>query len=236
MKRHRLGQHYLTDPTVVEAIVEEAAIETGERVFEIGTGRGTLTRRLAAVSSSLECYEVDPENYRETVALVTGDNVRVHLGDAFSSTPRFDVLVSSLPYSESTNFVEWISVVPYLRGIVVLQKDFVRKLLSFPGARDYRAISAIAQISSTVVELFDVPKRAFSPQPKVDSVVVRVEPRTRVSPAQISAVKRLFSLRRKTVTSALKELHFGPPVRDYGRRRVFSLVPREVLEICPRPE
>ncbi len=233
MKRRRLGQHYLVDQSVVRMIVGQAAIGPGERVLEIGTGKGVLTEKLAGVSSKLEGYEIDPDNYRETRRRAKGRNVTIHLGDAFLANPKFDVLVSSLPYSESAEFVEWISQIQYDRAIVVLQRDFVEKLQSTPGNREYRAVSAIAQISSEFKMVKAIRRSAFGPPPKVDSVLVSITPKNRMSATQISDVKRLFSLRRRVVSAALAELGFPSPRQEYGTRRVYSLTPDEICEICP---
>jgi len=230
MIRRSLGQHYLVDPAVVEKMVSLARIRRGERVLEIGTGKGVLTKELCRVASRLEGYEVDRENLEETAAVV-GGKVRLHLADAFQETPRFDVLVSSLPYSKSSSFIEWIARMRYDRAIVLLQADFVRKVSSPPGSRDYRAISVIAQASTDIAVLDGVPRSAFSPQPRVDTVVVALEPRLRLSRLEIEGVKHLFALRRRTVAAALSKL--AASVKgDWGRRRVYSLTPEEALELA----
>lgn len=234
MKRRRLGQHYLVDENVARRMLEAAAIGKGERVLEIGTGRGELTRKLVGLGRSFEGYEVDRDNYEATLATVAGSGRGIHLGDAFEHRPRFDVLVASLPYSMSSTFVEWLSQSRYDRAVVLLQEDFVDKTLQGPGSRNYRAISALAQLSSDMEVLGRVGRSSFSPPPRVNSVIVRIRPRTRLSPAEISNIKRLFSLRRRTVASALKEL--GVAGKGYGSRRVYSLLPGEVHRLCsPSP-
>jgi 16S rRNA (adenine1518-N6/adenine1519-N6)-dimethyltransferase len=229
MRRRRLGQHYLVDGNVVRQMLEVASIQDDEKVLEIGTGRGVLTIELARLGRSFEGYEIDRENYEATVKLV-GDGLRIHLGDAFGHRPRFDVLVASLPYSRSSAFVEWLSQLPYHRAVVLLQEDFVRKAVAQPGSRDYRAVSAISQLSSSMQVVGRVARNSFSPPPRVNSVIVLVRPLSRLSSAEISNVKRLFSLRRRTVTSALAEL--GMAGEGYGSRRVYSLLPAEVHALC----
>jgi 16S rRNA (adenine1518-N6/adenine1519-N6)-dimethyltransferase len=144
-RRRTLGQHYLVDPSVTAAMVGLAAIGQEDRVLEIGTGRGALTRDLARLSGHFEAFELDRANYLATKDLGL-DNLLLHRGDAFSDSREFDILVSSLPYSESSNFVEWLSGHRYKRAVVLLQRDFVDKLLAPPGADGYRAISVISQI------------------------------------------------------------------------------------------
>src|SRR5580698_10003162 len=114
-RRRALGQHYLIDPSVTALMVRLAAIERDDRVLEIGTGRGALTRGLSGASDSFEAFELDRDNYLATKEL--GLDVVLHHGDAFADSREFDVLVSSLPYSESSNFVEWLSRHHYEKAV-----------------------------------------------------------------------------------------------------------------------
>jgi len=231
MKRRRLGQHYLTDPDVVRTMVWFAQIKPSEDVLEIGTGRGALTRELVGAGKSLVGYEVDQENFDATLDAVGGTGARIRLANAFEQKPEFDVLVSSLPYSESATFVQWLCRLRFDRAIVVLQEDFVSKIVAPPGDRNYRGISALAQIAFDVKRLRRVDRKSFSPQPRVDSAVVLFIPKRLVSGAEVSSVMRLFSLRRRQVGSALASLGMRG-MADFGQRRVFSLLPEEVHELC----
>ncbi len=234
MKRRSLGQHYLVDPGVIHRIVELAQIGPSERVLEIGTGKGALTRELAGLGAMFEGYEVDKHNYEETLAAVRGREANINLGDAFKQRPSFDVLVSSLPYSESARFIEWLCGADFERAIVVLQEDFVRKIMAHAGARDYRGISALAQIAFEIKVLERANRKSFAPQPKVNSVIVSFGPRLLVSDAEAANVMRLFSIRRRQVDSALSELGMEG-AGGHGRRRVYSLTPEEVHEFCRVP-
>ncbi|MDA4124887.1 MAG: hypothetical protein OK438_05505 [Thaumarchaeota archaeon] len=232
MTRHSLGQHYLVDQDLVRKIVSAAAIHKDERVLEIGTGKGALSQALVGLGRSFEGYEVDRENYAETLEALGRKDATIHLGDAFKETPRFDVLISSLPYSKSAAFVEWLSRAEYERAVVLLQEDFVDKVLAEPGARDYRGVSAIAQISSELRVLWRVGRSAFSPPPRVNSVVVSIKPKRRMSRTEVSKVKLLFSLRRREVASALAKLKMAVDTKAFAGRRVYSLRPEEVMVIC----
>jgi 16S rRNA (adenine1518-N6/adenine1519-N6)-dimethyltransferase len=231
MKRRRLGQHYLVDPEIIRKIVAEAKIERTDRILEIGTGRGALTKELVGLGASLEGFEIDRENFSATAKAVEGTGARTHLADAFKENPEFDVLVSSLPYSESSTFIDWLGGTIFRRAVVVLQDDFVRKMTAPPGDRNYRGISALAQISFDMQIVGKVGRRSFSPPPKVNSAIVSFTPKTRVSRAEASNISRLFSLRRRQVDAALAELGMTSE-KSYGRRRVYSLTPSEVHALC----
>jgi 16S rRNA A1518/A1519 N6-dimethyltransferase RsmA/KsgA/DIM1 with predicted DNA glycosylase/AP lyase activity len=209
-----------------------AGLRGTETVIEIGTGKGILTRELAPRCRRLDGYEVDHNNYEETLHAVKGGNVFIHHGDAFTTRPVFDVIVSSLPYSRSYDFVQWISRMRYDRGVVLLQSDFVAKILSPPGGRDYRAVSVIAQISSEMKVLGFVDKSAFRPQPRVTSTILAMRSRMRLSEDEVANIKRLFSIRRRKVSWVLGQFGFDTRQRDFGTRRISSLTPAEVHEIC----
>jgi len=231
MKRRSLGQHYLVDPEVIRRVVSLADIRPTDRVLEIGTGKGALTRDLVGLGSSYLGYEVDRANFAETSSLVRGTAARVVLADAFEEHPDFDVLVSSLPYSESATFVKWLSGIGFRRAVVVLQQDFVRKIMAPPGSRDYRGISALSQICFEVRVLGGVPRAAFSPQPRVGSVIVSFTPVRKIAKAEATNILRLFSLRRRLADSALAELGMKGG-GGFGSRRVNSLRPEEVHLLC----
>ena len=234
MKRRRLGQHYLVDDRVIEEILEFARIEPTERVLEIGTGEGALTGKLSRLGASFLGYEVDEENYRKTLEAVRGRNAEVVHADAFTQDPKFDVLVASLPYSESAPFVRWLSGREFGRAVVVLQKDFLEKITAAPGERNYRGISAVSQIAFEIRVLGRVGRRSFDPPPRVDSVIASFSRKRKISEEEAASVIRLFSLRRRQVDAALADLGFRSD-KVYGKRRVFSLAPDEVHAIC-RPK
>ena len=231
MKRRRLGQHYLVDPEVIHRVVSLADIGPADRVLEIGTGRGALTKELAGLGASYLGYEVDRANFAETSNLVRGTGARVALADAFEEHPDFDVLVSSLPYSESAAFVKWLCGIGFRRAVVVLQEDFVRKIMAPPGSRDYRGVSALSQVCFDVRVLGTVPRAAFIPRPGVGSVIASITPIRRIEKAEVANVIRLFSLRRRLADSALTELGMKG-TGSFGRRRVNSLRPDEVHLLC----
>ncbi|MDE1852462.1 MAG: hypothetical protein KGI38_01810 [Thaumarchaeota archaeon] len=237
MKRHRLGQHYLVDQVLIHRIIAFAEITPTERVLEIGTGKGALTKELAGLGKSLVGYEVDGQNFAETTEAVWGTRARILRADAFEQKPEFDVLVASLPYSESASFVEWLSTMEFDRAVVLLQEDFAKKILAPPGDRNYRGVSALVQIAFDAKILERVKRESFAPQPRVNSVIVSFMPRRRLSKGEGLSIMRLFSLRRRRVDSALAELGIKAH-GSQGTRRVNSLRPEEVYEICrlPGPE
>ncbi len=231
-RRKRLGQHYLVDSHVIEKMIGVANVGKGERTLEIGPGRGALTYELSKCTDKLDAYEIDRQNFSLLRAKL-GGKVNLHLGDAFRFEPQFDVLVSSLPYSMSSVFVEWLSEREYSRAVVLLQDEFVRKIVSPPGTKDYRAVSAISQISSSIEIKASVDRSAFDPWPKVNSMIVVIRPKRRLDNQIIAIIKKLFSLRRRKLGTVLKELGLKVDA-SWMEERVQTIPPEEVYRIASR--
>lgn len=223
------------DPSVVASMIRLAGIRQDERVLEIGTGRGALTRELAGLTARLEGYEIDRGSYEALKAELEGSLV-LHNEDAFEATPAFEVLLSSLPYSESSHFVEWLSGRKYDRAVVLLQRDFAMKITALPGSPAYRAISVIAQASARVEIVSHVSRLSFDPPPRVNSSLVTMRWKRTLGAEQTAMIKRIFSQKRRTVRAALKSLGLEAPpsapdpAAGYPLQcRVSSLRPDSVL-------
>jgi 16S rRNA (adenine1518-N6/adenine1519-N6)-dimethyltransferase len=238
-RRRRLGQHYLVDDNVVREIIRQIPPVTGQRILEIGTGRGILTSELSKLTSNLEAFEIDPANYEQTERVIDDlRSVKLRLGDAFDGTEkdlRFDVLVSSLPYSESSRFVEWLSSRTYSKAVVILQEDFVSKILALPGQRNYRAISVIAQCAFRAEVVRRIARSSFEPQPRVNSQLVVISPISRLDAGLIGFIKRLFSVKKRKVGVALKVLKMRPSrvISDMEQqKRVYQMEPAKLRQIA----
>jgi 16S rRNA (adenine1518-N6/adenine1519-N6)-dimethyltransferase len=231
-----LGQHYLVDDSVVSSMVSLAAIRPEERVLEIGTGRGALTKELVGLTSRLEGYEIDKESCEGLRRELEGTSLVLHNEDAFKSSPDFDVLLSSLPYSESSAFVEWLSRRRYDRAVVLLQEDFARKITAPPSSKAYRSVSVISQASARVEIVSRVGRRSFDPPPRVNSCLVVMKWRRSLTQGQNAMIKKIFSQKRRTVRAALRSLGLVPPPSAPGpdenlplQCRVSALRPESVL-------
>lgn len=217
-------------------MIRLAGIRQDERVLEIGTGRGALTKELAGLTAHLEGYEIDRGSYEGLKAELEGSRLVLHNEDAFEAAPDFDVLLSSLPYSESSHFVEWLSSKKYDRAVVLLQRDFAMKITAPPGSSAYRAVSVIAQASAQVEIVSGVSRISFDPPPCVNSSLVTMKWRRTLGAEQTAMIKKIFSQKRRTVRAALKSLGLEAPpsapdpAAGYPFQcRVSSLRPDSVL-------
>ncbi|HKW04454.1 MAG TPA: 16S rRNA (adenine(1518)-N(6)/adenine(1519)-N(6))-dimethyltransferase RsmA [Nitrososphaerales archaeon] len=244
-KRIRLGQHNLVSPTVAKRMIELASIHENETVLEIGTGKGMLTRQIAATGNPVMSFEIDPALYKVAIGELSAySNVTLLFGDFFSTQKivNFDVLITSLPYSRSLDLVEWLagSSKSIRCAVVLAQREFVEKLLAIPGSNNYRAVSVICQTCFLTEKFDDVSASDFSPSPKVSSCIVRFSTRGDQSPclnlSQIKLLKLIFSFRGKKLRSALRsmkisERNLTPSSSDFLNTRIEKLTPSDFLSL-----
>src|SRR3954468_11494774 len=117
----RLGQNFLADSTLLDAIVRDAELTPEDVVLEIGAGEGVLSGRLAAAAAHLHTVEID-RGLAEALAPVAAlPNVDLHWGDAMKPDlaplePPPTAMVANLPYSVATPLIlRTIEQLPSLR-------------------------------------------------------------------------------------------------------------------------
>lgn len=202
------GQHFLVDARVAARQLEHAALRSTEVVLEIGPGLGVLTRRLVERAKHVIAIESDRrfvEYLRRSVPeaeIVHGDALKV-------DWPDFDVMVSNLPYQISSPLTFRLLGTAFDRAVLMYQREFAKRMVAAPGTSDYSRLSVGVYVRATCTILDRVPRNAFHPQPKVDSALVRLEPRP--APFAIAdpdaydaVVAALFEHRRKTVENGLR--------------------------------
>jgi 16S rRNA (adenine1518-N6/adenine1519-N6)-dimethyltransferase len=202
-----LGQHFLVDCNIVQKIIELSKITDNDIIYEVGSGTGVLTNELCKFSKFVYSFEIDPYYYFYCKEKLSYDNLKLSNSDGFdnSTIVNFDIFFSSLPYYESRNALTWLCQKDFKKGVLLLQREFVEKLLSSPGNKNYRAISMLSQYRFSVNLLLDVPISSFSPRPQVDSVLIEIFPKTPpLSKKIIDDIQFLFSFRKKNISFMIK--------------------------------
>ena len=216
-KAHKsLGQNFLMDDRVIEAIAAASIKDPAIPIVEIGPGLGVLTRVLAQKAQKVWAVELDRGKVnllqRELqglpVDILNMDALKLDLKDIWGTGKG--VLVGNLPYYiTSPLLIHFLEQKDSLASMVVMvQKEVADRLVAKPGGKDYGILSIAAQVSAQGEKLFEVPPQAFWPAPKVTSAVVRFElrsyPEFRVKEKDFfRVVKAAFSQRRKTLGNSL---------------------------------
>ena len=212
-----LGQNFVADPNTVRRIARLAGVGPGDHVVEIGAGLGSLTLALAETGASVTAVELDRHLVPVLREVVADTGVRVVEGDArtldwtelLAGADRW-VLVANLPYNVATPLViELLEGVPAIdRMLVMVQREVGERLAAGVGDEAYGAVSVKVDYWASAAVVGRVPATVFVPQPRVESVLVRID--RRPSPpvdvdydALFTLVRGGFAHRRKMLRRAL---------------------------------
>lgn len=214
-----LGQNFITDANLLDAIVADSGINGDDTVVEIGTGAGTLTRAIAKVAKKVYSFEVD-RNLQPVLALslqgvdnaevifrdvlkMKDDELKSVVGDSFK-------VVANLPYYITTplamRFIE--STLDVKSVTIMVQKEVALRFVAKPNTADYSAITLAIEMAGNAQITRNVSRNMFFPSPNVDSAVVRIDiDRAKLdgenAPLLHKLVRSSFAMRRKTLANNL---------------------------------
>ncbi len=221
-KKH-LGQHFLTDESVVERIVQSLPADSFELLIEVGPGEGVLTKHLAPAYDQFMVVEFDHESVDHLLAneilppekIFQGDFLRWNFPDSEQI-----MVIGNFPYNISSQIVfKLLDERQKVMGMVgMFQKEVAERIASPPGNKSYGILSVLTQAWYEVEYLFTVDRLAFRPPPKVQSGVIRMkrkegfelgceEKRFR------QVVKMAFNQRRKMLRNSISSL-LQPAARE----------------------
>lgn len=178
------GQHILKNPMIVNSIVEKGGVKSTDVVLEIGPGTGNLTMRLLETAKKVIAVEFDSRMVLELQRRVQGTphaaNLSIISGDFLKvDLPYFDVCIANVPYQISSPLIfKLLAHRPQFRAATLMfQREFAMRLCVPAGDPLYCRLSVNTQLLARTTHLLKVGKNNFRPPPKVDSSVVRIEPR-----------------------------------------------------------
>ena len=213
----RLGQNFLADPNLLDAIVRDAELQGDEVVLEVGAGEGVLSERLADAVAHLHVVEID-RRLEDTLAdLIARPNVSLHWGDAMqldlaALAPAPTAVVANLPYAVATPLIlRTIEELPSLeRWTVMVQREIADRLRADPGNKTYGSPSVLAQLACEVRMLRTVDPAVFKPRPRVESAILSLR-RTgpAADPETRALVRAAFAHRRKALARSVDLIRPG---------------------------
>jgi len=230
--RKRFGQHFLHDPGVIRRIIDAVAPAAGQRLVEVGPGRGALTWGLLQRAGRLDVIEIDRDLAQTLQADPRAKNgLRVHVENVLDTDfirlrgPGEPLrVVGNLPYNISTpllfHLLEQSAAISDM--YFMLQKEVVDRMAAQPGTKDYGRLTVMLAAVAEVEGLFDVGPGAFQPRPKVWSAIVRLQPskKPRFEIGKDGVLRTLvtaaFSHRRKTLRNGLKGLLTSQDIESCG--------------------
>lgn len=226
--RKGLGQNFILDLNLTRRIARASGSLEDINVVEVGAGPGGLTRALLlegarkvfVVERDHRCIpilEKISEHYPGRLEIVRGDALELDLSSIAPSPAR---IIANLPYGASTEMLaRWIGVEPwppwYDKMVLMFQKEVAERIIAPPGNKTYGRLSVLAQWRSKPRILLNLPPKAFTPSPMVESSLVEFipweEPVEAGSPAALQkVVAAAFGQRRKMLRQSLKGLMRKP--------------------------
>jgi len=237
-KTKALGQHFLTDRSILRKIVDIIAPRKDELVIEIGAGKGALTFPLADRAGKVIAIEKDKafipllrESKKDNLVLLQQDVLRLDFKNLLADEAAFRgkiKLAGNLPYSISSLLLFKVLEDKDLFSacVFLLQKEVAERLGAQPGSKDYAPLSILFQLHFDVRLRFTLAPGAFSPPPKVRSTLVSLEKRPQPLFALSDEVRfrrflrTAFAQRRKILLNNLKSLPFSIDLLKESFRRL----------------
>lgn len=216
---HDLGQNFISDEALLDQLVSIAGVTREDAVFEVGSGMGDLSRRLALAARKLVTVEVDERllpfirlklDQLDNAELVHADVQRLDLNEMLRPMQPLRI-VANLPYYLTTPLMERFLMldVPLQSISVMVQKEAAQRLTARPKKEGWGPLAILAQVKTAPEERLFVPRTGFTPPPKVDSAFVhlpvRQEPLVEKQHMKgfLRVVRAGFSNRRKTLLNNL---------------------------------
>lgn len=232
-----MGQNFLIDPAVPQAIAEASGADEHCGVLEIGPGIGPLTVELAKRAGKVVSVELDQALLpvlTETLAdspnaeVIPGDILKLNLPELIAE--KFDGLTpmvcANLPYNITSPVLALLSETETLQSVtVMIQREVAQRICAAQGSSDGSAFSLFLQYRMTTEFLFDVPPTCFYPAPKVTSSVIRCVRRKRPAVEVddeaffFRIIRGAFALRRKTLVNSLASV-----LKEYEKTEIQQAI------------
>ena len=226
-----LGQNFLVDRNIRKKILNSCDLSSDDTVLEIGAGRGELTGLIADKVNSVYALEIDKRlfdflisefNDRTAIKFINDDILKFDLSKINPAGGKLIVL-GNIPYYISSPIIEHLFKYRQLiSGIfLTVQKEFAERVVASVGTKKYGSFSCFVQYYSCPKIIFNIGKGCFRPQPKVDSVflrlLIREHPAVKVDDENtlFRIIRAAFNKRRKTLRNSLETIIPKSKLEDF---------------------
>lgn len=222
--KKRLGQNFLVDQNTLQIIINSLKLNKEDCILEIGTGIGTLTSALSPLVKQVISVEKDKKlapllkeslSPSDNIEIIFEDVMKFDLVNFFEQKRKkggkIEKIVGNLPYYISISLIRQIlELNRYLRlAVFLVQKEVGQRLMAQAGNKNYGILSLVAQYYSKPQKVHTVPFTVFYPQPKVNSMIIKLDiykkPQVQVSNEKLffNIIRASFQQRRKRLINSL---------------------------------
>ena len=212
----RYGQNFLIDNNIKEKIIRFVNPKVQEVILEVGPGFGQLTEDLAALAHYVIAVERDHRIVKIVKNKIFKDTANVDIVECdflkYKIGKKVKKVVGNLPYYITTPIIEKLLALGNahdLEMFLMVQREYADRMLANPGDDDYSALSCFVQFHADIKQLMRVKRSCFFPEPKVDSVFLRIKPfavpkvKVRSKEFLSKVIRFSFQQRRKTIVNSL---------------------------------
>tara|TARA_B100000953_G_C17967690_1_gene405126 strand:+ start:211 stop:1017 length:807 start_codon:yes stop_codon:yes gene_type:complete len=219
-----LGQNFLIDQNTIDKIVKIGKIEKNKTILEIGSGNGSLTKKITNMNPK-KIIAVEKDN--KLASLLKNNfnnfkNVKIINDDIFNvirnnNLEQNTIVFGNLPYNISTQILASLVLLErwppwYEVMILMFQKEVANRILAKKNTKDFGRLSILCNWRLNIKKHFDVSKNCFFPKPKVNSTVLSFRPKKNINfniknPRNLEMITRvLFANRRKMINKNFAKL------------------------------
>ena len=217
---HELGQHYLVDTSVLNAAIELAGDISNQHILEIGCGPGSLTHHLLHAGARVSAIEIDEGSLehmqRHFNEEIESEQLTLFAGDALTVKwpENIDAIVANIPYQISSPLLERMQrEVHAIPAVLLVQDEFADRMAMSIPPLDRGPLGLSLWLDYDIEIGRRVPPSCFSPQPRVTSRLIRLEPINRLISLNSKVDRRMFrqvisqcfSDRRRKLRNLLKK-------------------------------
>ena len=222
--KKKLGQNFLHDKNIISSIINKAKVNN-ENILEIGPGPGILTEYILKNRvNSLFAIEKDQAfegnlgkikgHYQETFKYLIHDVIDFDFNQLTYNSFK---IISNLPYNISVPFILKMvknqNIIPWKEMILMVQKEVAERIMARIGTKSYGRLSIMVNLKNKVTKILDVKPSSFIPRPKVDSTVIKIVPKSRLTNVDDKVFEKIvkisFSQRRKKIKNNLDQLNIN---------------------------
>ena len=238
--KKKFGQNFLVDRYFISKIINEINPKEESNILEIGPGKGAITEPILKKINHISVVEIDPDMIKILKHKISTKNISILAEDVLGINDeffkKFNKVIGNLPYYISTEIILKLTKIydSSFELYFMVQKEVAERITAKPSNKSFGRLSVILQYYFDTELLFEIPPKAFSPQPKITSAFIRLIRKKRLSLKVIDKecfekiVKIAFSQKRKTIKNNFKNILFE---KDFLNLEISPKIRSEALAI-----
>ncbi len=228
MKRFRSRDQYFLNSEKILDLEARLAGVTGKSVLEIGVGDGRLTYRIIRYAPK-ELYLIERDERFAKLLLEKFPQANIIQGDATKlDWPKTEIIIGNIPYSISSKII--FKMAEFEKAVFIVQEEFARKMVAKANSSNYGRLSVTSQLRFNIKIVKKIPAKLFSPKPKVDSALIILTPKNKLTEFEEELIRKIFQTKNQNLAKVLRRVGYECP-EEYANKRARELSPEEIKKL-----